>query len=168
LKSAGNLFPQQFSESDANLLALYYLETRALVKLYVREPGTERLLSLTALPASNRFAILSLSQVEFRSAIRRRARNGEIPSSVATQLLDAFHRHSQSRFLTVSVTDFLVDLAASLVDRYPLRAFDAVQLAGYITLRSSAGIDVPFFVCADRELLLAAQQEAAPILDASS
>jgi len=47
-------------------LALYYLETSALVKLYVYESGTERLVSLAASDAGHRFAILSLAQVEFR------------------------------------------------------------------------------------------------------
>jgi hypothetical protein len=56
--------------------------------------------------------------------------------------------------VTQAVTDFLLDVASMLVDRYALRAFAAVQLAGYITLRGSAGTDVPFFVCADRALLL--------------
>jgi len=71
-------------------LALYYLETSALVKLYVYEPGTDRLLGLTASDAGHRFAILSLAQVEFRAAIRRRQRVGEIPDSAADELSNPF------------------------------------------------------------------------------
>jgi predicted nucleic acid-binding protein len=118
--------------------------------------------------SANRFSILSLSQVEVRSAIRRRERNGEIPAAVATQILEAFRRHSESRFVTQKVTDFLLDMAATLVDRHALRAFDAIQLAGYIVLRNAAGNDIPFFVCADRVLLVAAEREGAPILDPCS
>jgi hypothetical protein len=55
-------------------VALYYLEMSALVKLYVYELGTERLLALTSGHAGHRFAILSIAQVEFRSPIRRRQR----------------------------------------------------------------------------------------------
>jgi predicted nucleic acid-binding protein len=149
-------------------LAFYYLETSALVKLYVREPGTERLLALAARSSENRLAILALAQVEFRSAIRRRERNGEIPSPVATQLLEAFGRHVEGRFLTQAVTDFVLDTACALVDRYALRAFDAVQLAGYMVLKSAGGTDMPVFVCSDQELLMAAQQEGARILDPCS
>jgi uncharacterized protein len=146
-------------------LALYYLETSALVKLYVREPGTERVLALARRSSESRLAILSLAQVEFRSAIRRRERAGEIPALVATQLLDAFSRHLESRFVTQTITDYLLDIACALVDRHALRAFDAIQLAGYVVLRSSTGTETPVFVCSDQELLTAAKHEGAPILD---
>jgi predicted nucleic acid-binding protein len=149
-------------------LALYYLETSALVKLYVLESGTERLLLLTDRSSGNRFAILSLSQVEFRSAIRRRERNGEIPASVANELLSAFKRHSETRFVTQMVSDFVLDIAAALVDRYALRAFDAIQLAGYAALKDAAGSDAPIFVCSDQGLLAAAKLEGALVLDPTS
>ena len=149
-------------------MPLYYLDTSALVKLYVREPGTERLLSLADRAGESRLAILALAQVELRSAVRRRERSGEISAAVATQLLDVFKRHIEGRFITQAVTDFVLDLASMLVDRYALRAFDAVQLAGYLALKSSAGSDVPVFVCSDRELLNAAAQEGIPVLDPCS
>lgn len=149
-------------------MALYYLETSALVKLYVREPGTERLLALADRSHKSRLAILALAQVEFRSAVRSREKNGEIPSPIATQLLEAFERHIEGRFLTQMVTDFVLDTACMLVDRYALRAFDAVQLAGYMVLKTAAGVDVPVFVCSDQELLMAAQREGAPVLDPCS
>ncbi len=149
-------------------MALYYFETSALVKLYVREPGTERLLALADRSSENRLAILALAQVELRSAVRRRERNGEIPTLVATQLLEVFKRHVEARFIIQAVTDFVLDIASMLVDRHALRAFDAVQLAGYMALKSSAGADVPVFVCSDHELLTAAKQEGIPILDPCS
>lgn len=149
-------------------MAFYYLETSALVKLYVREPGTERVLALANRAAENRLAILALAQVELRSAVRKRERNGEIPGLVATHLLDAFRRHLESRFVTQKVTDFVLDVASMLVDRYALRAYDAIQLAGYSALKSSAGTDVPVFVCSDQALLAAAYQEGMPTLDPCS
>jgi predicted nucleic acid-binding protein len=149
-------------------LALYYLDTSALAKLYVREIGTERLIALANRPAENRLAILALAQLELRSAIRRRGKNGEISAALAAQLLELFTRHVEGRFLTQPVTDFVLDIAATLVDRYALRAYDAAQLAGYAALRASAGADVPVFVCSDQELLSAAVQEGAPTLDPTS
>jgi uncharacterized protein len=149
-------------------LAIYYLETSALVKLYVREAGTERLLSLADRSSESRLAILALAQVELRSAVRRRERSGEIPAVAANQVLEVFKRHVEGRFITQTVTDFVLDIASMLVDRYTLRAFDAVQLAGYIALKGSAGSDVPVFVCSDQELLAAARQEGIPILDPCS
>jgi predicted nucleic acid-binding protein len=146
-------------------LAFYYLETSALVKLYVRETGTERVLALAGRTAENCLAVLSLTQVELRSALRRRERNGEIPPQVATQLLETFQRHLQARFVSQMVTDFVLDVASSLIDRHALRAYDAVQLAGYVALRSSTGTEQPVFVCSDQSLLSAASFEGIPVLD---
>lgn len=146
-------------------MAIYYLETSALVKLYVREPGTERVLALAARASENRLAVLALTQVEVRSAIRRREKNGEIPAVVASQLLEALTRHLEGRFVTQAITDFVLDIASALVDRYALRAFDAVQLAGYVALKSSAGSEIPVFVCSDQALLAAALQEGVATLD---
>jgi len=146
-------------------LAFYYLETSALVKLYVRETGTERMLAMTARSAENRLAMLALTQVEFRSAIRRRERAGEIPSTIAVQLLDAFTRHLETRFITQPISDFVLDLASSLIDRHALRAFDAIQLAGCAALKNATGSEIPIFVCADQALIAAAQQEGMPTLD---
>jgi predicted nucleic acid-binding protein len=146
-------------------LASYYLETSALVKLYVRESGTDRMLGLTVPDSGNRLIILSLAQVEFRSAIRRRENAGEIPTRVAVQLVQTFRRHLDTRFTTQPLTQFIIDLASELADRYALRAFDAVQLAGYTALRSSSGVDEPIFVCADQALLSAAKQEQLAVLD---
>ena len=149
-------------------MTFYYLETSALVKLYVRESGTERVLALANRTTENRLAILALTQVELRSAVRRRERNGEIPPLVATQLLEAFKRHLEQRFVSQMVNDFVLDVASALVDRHALRAYDAVQLAGYLALRGSTGTDVPVFVCSDDALLEAARLEGIPILDPAS
>ncbi len=149
-------------------MALYYLETSALVKLYVREPGTDRVLALAARSSENRLAVLALTQVEVRSAIRRRERNGEIPAVVASQLLESLKRHLEGRFVTQAITDFVLDIASELVDRYALRAFDAIQLAGFMAMRNSAGTEMPVFVCSDQILLAAARQEGTPVLDPCS
>lgn len=146
-------------------MAFYYLETSALVKLYVREAGTDRMLALADQAAENRLATLSLSKIEFRSAVRRRERNGEIPANIATQLLDTFDRHMQARFLSQPVTETVLDMASMFIDRHALRAFDAVQLAGYQSLKDSAGNTSPVFVCSDQTLLAAAKQEGISILD---
>jgi len=146
-------------------LGLYYLETSALVKLYVYELGTDRLLDLTASDAGHRFAILSLALVEFRAAIRRRQRAGEIPHGAADELIETFRRHAEGRFLVQPFTDSLLDVALALVDSYALRGYDSVQLAGYLVLRSVSGAEEPTFVCADKILLSAARNEGCPVLD---
>jgi uncharacterized protein len=146
-------------------LALYYLETSALVKLYVHEEGTKRLLSLAADEAGNRFAILSLAQVELRAAIRRRQRMSEVSPAAADALLESFRRHSEQKFLIQPLSESLLDVAFALLDGYALRAYDSMQLAGYLMLRSISGFDQPIFVCADKSLLTAAENEGGLVLD---
>lgn len=139
-------------------MGLFFLETSALVKLYVHEPGTDRLLELAASPENHQFAILSVAQAEFRSAVRRRERAGDLDGATAAQLLEMFNSHQQVRFLRQGINDLVVDSACELIDRYPLRAYDALQLAGCLIFRAAAP-DAPVFVCADRRLLNAAENE---------
>jgi len=105
--------------------------------------------------------------VEFRSAIRRRQREGDIDEMIAKRLLDSLDKHLETRFVKQVVNDSLMDVASNLVDRHALRAYDAVQLAGCLALRATSGSDQPVFVCSDLQLLKAAQSEALLCLDPS-
>jgi predicted nucleic acid-binding protein len=62
------------------------------------------------------------------------------------------------------LNDTVIEHALRLVDRYPLRAYDAVQLAGCVVLGASGG-DQPIFVCADQALIQAAESEGIPSLN---
>lgn len=145
-------------------LALFYLETSALVKLYVLEPGSERLLRLIGNSADSRFAVLALSPVEARSAIRRRERAGDIDRKTASLILDRMRQHLEARFLIQVLTNAVLDGALEIIDRYALRAYDAIQLAGCLALKT-LGSDEPTFVCADQQLLEAARSELLRVLD---
>lgn len=146
-------------------MALYYLETSALVKLYVREPGTDRLLHLASNLSDNQIAVLAITAVEARSAIRRRERAGDIDPQSAALILDQLQRHLETRFLRQALNDTVLGGAMEMIDRYALRAYDAVQLAGCLALKTTMGREIPTFVCADQQLLDAARSEQLPILD---
>jgi predicted nucleic acid-binding protein len=147
---------------------LYYLDSSALVKLYIREVGTERMLALAGRKAGHQLTVLSLAQVEVRSAFRKRQRAGEMSGRLADELLGAFQRHLESRFVRQALTDAILDLACELLDRHKLTSFDALQLAGYFAVKVAAGREVPALVSADRELLVAAQAEGIPVVDPST
>lgn len=149
-------------------MALYYLDTSALVKLYVRAPGTEQVLRLATGPASNQLGVLALAQVEMRSALRRRECAGEISGTVVIQLLERLQRHLEAVFLRQVMTDATFDVACGLAGRHGLFALDAVQLAGYLALRTSSGSTPAIFVSADRQLFEAAEAELVPVLDPCS
>ena len=83
---------------------------------------------------------------------------------LADQALERFDRHLRSRFLRQAVTDQVIDLAQELIARHFLRAYDAVQLAGCLTLKTVSQ-ETPVFVCSDRGLLAAAEFEDLVTLD---
>jgi predicted nucleic acid-binding protein len=145
-------------------LGLYYLDTSALVKLYVREPGTERMIRLVNVASGHTLAVLSLARVEFRAAVRQRERYGDIPREAADTLIARMEKHLQGLYVVQLVTEAVVDEAAVLLDRHPLRAYDAVQLAGCLSLRAKLS-ESPSFVCSDRQLLGAAEREGLTVLD---
>lgn len=146
-------------------MSLYYLETSALVKLYVLEPGTEHLLRIASNAQENRLTVLALSAVEARSAIRRRERTGDIGPKEANLILDRLQRHMESRYLRQPVNEIVLDGALEMIDRYALRAYDAIQLAGCLALKTTAGTESPTFVCSDQHLLAAARSELLAVLD---
>jgi uncharacterized protein len=146
-------------------LALYYLETSALVKLYIHEPGTDELIRLASRTANNQFAVLVLSQVEFRSAVRKRQRIHDLEETVASELIVRFEKHLGTKYVRQLIDDSVLDIAATLIDRHFLRAYDSIQLAGCLALRQVSQGNEPTFVCSDRDLLRAAEAEALQVLD---
>jgi predicted nucleic acid-binding protein len=139
-------------------LPLYFLDTSAVAKLYIREPGTDQMVRLTT-GKGNRFVLLAITQVEFRSAVRRRQREGDLDRVEAEALLQDFAMHFDGFFLRQAMSEAVIDTACGLIDNHPLRAYDAVQLAGCLALRSSNAHEHPTFVCSDNNLLAAAEAE---------
>jgi predicted nucleic acid-binding protein len=147
-------------------LSVYYLDTSALVKLYVREPGTEQMLRLADPAGGHALALLGLTRVEFRSAVRQRERAGDVAHDIADNLIDSMDEHLANFFLVQPLTDLVIEEAAALLDRHALKAYDAVQLAGCIMLRARLGRHATF-VCSDRQLVRAAEDEGMTVLDPS-
>ena len=145
-------------------MAFYFLETSALVKLYVQEPGSDRLLSLVSVQPANRFAVLTISAVELRSAIRRRQREGDIDADAADEIVESVQGHMETRFIRQAINDNVIDTALEMIDRYALRAYDAVQLAGCLVV-CAINAEAFTFVCSDRRLVDAARSEKLKVLD---
>lgn len=68
-------------------MANVYLDTSALVKLYVEEEGTERVVGLTEELDCGQAIILDITLLESRSAVRRREREGDIAAADADRIL---------------------------------------------------------------------------------
>ena len=139
-------------------MGVYYLDTSALVKLYVHEAGTEEMVQLASRSRGHTLAVLALTRVELRAALRKRERMGDVSHEAAEDALARVERHLQHRYLVQPVSDAVIEEAAGLLDRYPLRGYDALQLAGCLSLRFRV-TETMNFVCSDGGLLVAAGGE---------
>ena len=144
-------------------MSLFFIDSSALVKRYVEEPGSSWLRSLASPAASNRLIIARATWVEVLSAFARRRREGSISAADVRQTTDAFRYDLDVQYRVVEMDRSLVELAGHLVITYPLRAYDAIQLASALCLQTSlvqTGSPGLTFISADDRLLNIAQTEA--------
>ena len=115
-----------------------YFDSSALVKYYLVEPGTSWVRSTIDRRTNSNWeheiatSILSVAEVVSAFASRRRAK--EISSKLYDGIISRFLREGRRRCQLVAASEAVVDLAAQLIHRHPLRAYDAVQLATALRL----------------------------------
>ena len=147
-------------------MATTYIDTSALVKRYVAEVGSAWVRRMVARPVQDVIYTASLAEVEVRSALQRLVREGRLDTAPAQRLTQRVLQHFTRRYQLIRITRPVVAEAGRLVEGYPLRAYDAVQLACALTVRRSMhrrGMPSPLFVTADTTLLAAAQAEGFPV-----
>jgi predicted nucleic acid-binding protein len=144
----------------------YYFDSSALVKLYILERGSRWVRLLIESPPDLRHSVISskLSVVETTSAFFKRRRQGLISESLKQRLVSRFLYDTQYRFLLTAPTDDVLTFAVGLLERHPLRAYDAVQLATALVVNKNVhstqqGGRPVIFVSADSVLCRAAQAE---------
>jgi predicted nucleic acid-binding protein len=144
---------------------VFFLESSALVKLFVAEKGSDRMIHLAETSEDAMKLASSLAQIEVRSAIRRRQRGGDITESDAADALRQLELEWR-RLIEHPLTSSVVSHALAIVDRQFLRSLDAVQLATAIAAQASLppGRQITF-VCVDERLLKAAQAEGLKTLN---
>lgn len=125
---------------------MVYFDASALAKRYVREKGSLRVRRLLAadVPATSRF-----SAVEIASALARRAREGAIAADDSERAVSALD-DDLSAMLVVELTPAVVTRAQALLQRHPLRAGDAVQLASCLELQRELKEAITLVVFDDR------------------
>ena len=133
---------------------ILYLDTSALVKLYVEEAES------TAIAAAVERAVAvitaRITYAEARAAFARHARAGGLTAlelrRVVRQLDEEWGQYS-----IVEITEAVVRRAGALAERHKLRGYDAVQLAAALDVRLAGG-DIEFSSF-DIRLSRAAQRE---------
>jgi predicted nucleic acid-binding protein len=149
----------------------YQFDASGIVKRYVNETGSDRVRALVDPAAGNVVSISDITRAEVASAVSRRAREGSITPDESVRLIGTFEAHCASQFRVVPVERVVVDLAVDLIQRHPLRAYDAIQLAAAVLVNRSLvvhGLPTLVFVSADDTLRVAAQAEALPVENPNS
>ena len=136
----------------------YYFDTSALLKFYIEETGSGVVIDLIRNLGDARISILDVTLLELRSAVRRREREGDISEREANRIIDRIHEDGLSAYLVQSLNLLVIEEAARVLDAYPLKTLDALQLAGYLIINQSMPEPLTF-VCADTRLINAAALE---------
>lgn len=142
-------------------MAIFYLDTSALVKRYKTEDGSATVDRLYEdLPAGSNLATSFLSVLEFISALRRLLKANSISNDEFGDIVSTFS-HEIEPFLIRTIDDKTVADAITYVVKHALRSADSMHLATVIELREimkEIGENV-IFICDDEELINAGRKE---------
>jgi predicted nucleic acid-binding protein len=140
----------------------YFLDSSALIKRYVVEPGTTWVRSLTNRGSGHTVLIAQITQIKIVSGASRRVREGTLTTRTARAVRLLIDRHMRREYVVIGLTPQVVRRAEDILAVHPLRTYDAVQLASALesNLRIVAAELSPVrFVSADTRLLGAAASE---------
>jgi predicted nucleic acid-binding protein len=140
----------------------YYLDSSALIKRYVAEPGSDWLKVSVFEPDDVLLLTSRVTMVEVWSALARRQREASISFEHHADALHAFREDCLKQYRFVEFEEPVYELAGRLIARHPLHAYDAVQLASALVAGrtlTGVGLGPPVFLCADNHLLAVANTE---------
>jgi predicted nucleic acid-binding protein len=138
---------------------IFYADSSVLVKRHAAETGSTWFQNLV-LPVSNNSIITAkLSVVEVVSAFNRRKREATISQIDYNDFAKDFSTISNNEYHLLELSDFVITESQRLLENYPLRAGDAIQLATAIYARNmlqNSQLSAPIFLASDNKLLDAA------------
>jgi len=91
------------------------------------------------------------------ASMYRKKRESGFAETLIRKITDSFHQDWES-FIRVEVNDKLNGYIDRVVEKYPLRGFDAIHLASAIVIHERLSKDF-VFACFDERLTRAAQSE---------
>lgn len=143
-------------------MAIYFIDSSALVKRYINETGSKWILNLFNPGLNHEVFIAAIAGVEIVAAITRRGRGGSINVTDATTACDRFKYDLVSEYQVIEITESIINSAMALVQVRGLRGYDAVQLAAGCAVNTiciAHSLPPVIFVSADNELNTAATNE---------
>ena len=123
-------------------MARLFLDTSAVVKLYVGEPNSA--LVQNCVHSTDQLLISRLTLLEFRSALYLKVRQGLVDQQAALGVISQFDL-DVSQYELLSVSDTILSRAQALLDRFGisnnLRPPDAIQLACALDAHENEPLD---------------------------
>jgi predicted nucleic acid-binding protein len=139
---------------------ILYLDTSALVKIYVQETRSADVRE-NAKQAEG-LATSRIAYAEARAAFARKRREHGLSRADYRSVVDDLDQDWDDYFI-VDVSEGLVRAAGSLAENHALRGADAIHLASAMTLGKHMGESV-MFMCFDGRLASAARKEDLRVL----
>lgn len=134
---------------------MLYLDTSALVKLYVRERGSRE--THARLKAASIVVTSRIAYPEARAALARRRREKGLAPTALSRAVSALSRDF-SHIVVVELSEKVASKAGDLAERQALRGFDAIHLASALEAQELIGAATEF-LCFDDRLRAAAISE---------
>lgn len=138
----------------------YFLDSSALVKRYISETGSAWVQQITDPQTGNLLFIARITWVEVISAFARRQREVSLTSADFAQVIHEFRSDLNTQYQVIELDATLAVSAGQLVGQYPLRAYDAVQLASVLRIQPAFATTQStelIFLTADNRLSAIAQ-----------
>lgn len=109
-----------------------YLDTSALVKLYVAEEGRE--LVIEAVRNADRVATSTVAYAEARAAFARLKREGDLDEEGYRRVVESLEEGWEG-YDRLTVSDVVARRAGDMAEKHALRGFDAIHLASAARLK---------------------------------
>jgi predicted nucleic acid-binding protein len=140
----------------------HFVDTSALLKRYVREPGSEALAERCFADPETEIFVSVLAYAETYAALGRLMRDGALTAAEHQAILASFER-DWTGFVRVEFGAPVRRRVPALARDHALRGANLVQLASAAYLRAQNALDL--FVACDLRLANAAVGEALPLFN---
>jgi predicted nucleic acid-binding protein len=127
---------------------ILYLDSSALVKRYIAEPGSDEV--LRQIEAAEVVGTSAISLAEVSAALAKAVRLGTVPREVGESAYRVFRREWPD-MVRLPVNEVALERAASLVWTLGLRGYDAVQIAAAVSWQETVEAQISFATF-DRQL----------------
>jgi len=139
---------------------ILYVDTSALVKIYVEEAGSAQVREKADQAES--LATSRIAYAEARAALARKLKEHGLTHRDYRSAVEDLDQDWEDYFI-VDVSDAVVKFAGNLAEEHALGGAESIHLASGLTLAKQAGESLTFF-CFDGRLAAAARKDGLKIV----